>query len=105
MPLKTISVTQQTANDFTQNVGDKLSGRELGKIVSFEVKGDELIVQISKLGKSVLAYGVEKTEHSGFVARLKSEKIALAHRAFRSEIESKLSKVLKECGAEVSTSP
>ena len=67
--------------------------------------GNAIVVCFSKFGKSELTYDVTSAAKSGpdgpLQARLVNEKIALAHRAFRSDIEGKLKKVLLACGAKV----
>lgn len=77
-----------------------LSGRKLGSMVSFELSKNELVVIISKLGKSKLSFSVngsgEKT-----VFDLESEKIALSHRALKDSVIEKLGKVIVESGGKI----
>jgi hypothetical protein len=105
MTIKTIAFTQKSSQEFVSQVSALLAGRELGKIVSLTAQGNAIVVCFSKFGKSELTYDVAGAPNSGssgiMTATLVSEKIALAHRAFRSDIEGKLKKVLIACGAKL----
>lgn len=111
MTLQTFHASDGTFHQLLSDVRNAISGRELGKIVSFEAppesscapgSGFALKVVISKVGTSYLNFQITPmASGSGFLARLESEKIALAHRPFRSDIESKLARVLTSCGATV----
>jgi hypothetical protein len=105
MTIKTIAFTQKSSQEFVSQVSAQLAGRELGKIVSLAAQGNAIVVCFSKFGKSELTYDVAVAANSGssgiMTATLISEKIALAHRAFRSNIEGKLKKVLIACGAKL----
>lgn len=105
MTIKTIEIPSKSAQDFVHQVSSQLAGRELGKIVSLTAPGNAIVVCFSKFGKSELTYDVTSAAKSGpdgpLQARLVNEKIALAHRAFRTDIEGKLKKVLLACGAKV----
>lgn len=99
--MKSIELEAQAPQAFIQSVRAALEGREIGKIASFRVSDTEIAVVFSKLGTTELVYEV-KPKGSGFVATLKSEKVAFAHRAFRTDIEAKLRKIMEKCGAKVS---
>jgi hypothetical protein len=98
--IKSFSVQSGSANDFVKKVTNSLSERELGKIASLSLSGEDVIITFSKLGKSEVIFSLNNDE-SGFKCIHKSEKISFAHKAFRSDIEEKLSKVLELNGAEV----
>jgi hypothetical protein len=98
--IKSFSVSSGSANDFIQKVTDSLSGRELGKIASVTLSGENVIITFSKLGKSEVIFNLNK-ETNGFKCTHLSEKISFTHKAFRSDIEGKLSKVLELNGAKV----
>ena len=105
MTIKTIAFTQKSSQEFVSQVSSQLAGRELGKIVTIAAHANTIVVCFSKFGKSELTYDVAGAPDSGgsglIAATLVSEKIALAHRAFRSDIEGKLKKVLIACGAKL----
>lgn len=98
--IKSFSIPDSNIQDFVQQVTASLAGRELGKLASLSFAGQNLTIVFSKLGKSELVYSIEAMG-SGFKCVHRSEKIALTHRPLRSEIESKLSKVLESSGARV----
>ena len=98
--IKSFSVQSGSANDFVKKVTDSLSGRELGKIASVSLSGEDVIITFSKLGKSEVIFSLNKNDN-GFKCIHKSEKISFTHKAFRSDIEGKLSKVLELNGAKV----
>lgn len=98
--IKSFSVNSGSANDFVKKVTDSLSGRELGKIASVTLLGENVIITFSKLGKSEVIYSLNKNE-TGFQCVHKSEQISFTHKAFRSNIEGKLSKILELNGANV----
>lgn len=79
---------------------NNLSGRKLGSMVSFELDTNELVVVISKLGKSKLNFSVNKAgQNTEF--NLASEKIALSHRALKDSVIEKLEKVIVESGGKI----
>ncbi|MCA2961623.1 MAG: hypothetical protein IOD12_15340 [Silvanigrellales bacterium] len=100
--MKTIESETQGPQAFIDGVRAALEGREISKIASFRVSATEIAVIFSKLGTTELVYDV-KPKGSGFVASLKSEKVAFTHRAFRADIEGKLRKVMEKCGAKVAS--
>lgn len=114
MSLQSFQASDLKFHQFLSAVRHAIGGRELGKIVNLEAppesscapgSGFTLRVMISKMGTSHLNFQVSPaSDGAGFTARLESEKIALAHRPFRSDIESKLARVLTSCGATVNSS-
>lgn len=98
--MKTIESESQSPQAFIDGVRAAIEGREIAKIASFRVSPTEIAVVFSKLGTTELVYDV-KTKGAGFVASLKSEKVAFAHRAFRADIEGKLRRVMEKCGAKI----
>jgi hypothetical protein len=78
-----------------------LGGRELGKMVSFDLRDDQLVVTISKFGTSTLQFKCEKTKDS-WEFQLGQQKIAFAHRAFESDVKSKILKVIESIGGKIS---
>jgi hypothetical protein len=86
--------------EFLAKVEAAIEGREIAKIVSFKGSPSEIVVIFSKLGTTEIKYEV-KPDGQGFAATLKSEKIALAHRPFKADIESKLMGVMERIGARV----
>lgn len=66
-----------------------LSGRKLGQMVSIQPDGELIKVTISKLGTSTIHFA-RKARDGGQEWCLDSEKIALSHRAFKSDVMEKL---------------
>jgi hypothetical protein len=74
-----------------------LGGRELGKMVAFDLREDQLVVTISKFGTSTLEFSCQKTK-DGLEFCLGSQKIAFAHRAFEADVKAKILKVIESIG-------
>ena len=81
---------------------EELGGRELGKLLSFEVSGNDLTVTISKLGTSVIEFSGH-TKDGGIEYDMSREKIAFAHKAFKGDVMAKLCKVIEKVGGTVIT--
>jgi hypothetical protein len=81
-------------------IKNTMGSRQLAQVVSFELDSSDLIVTISKLGKSTLTF--ERISHDGGCQyELKKEKIALAHRPMKSEVTSKILKVIEKSGGKI----
>lgn len=77
-----------------------LGGRELGKMVSFDLTDKQLEVTISKFGTSKLVFDqIPNGEKLEF--KLMSEKIAFAHRAFKDEVKNKICNVIEQVGGKI----
>ena len=98
--VQAIKVSGKSPREFVDIVQSALQERELGKIASISLEGSDIAVIFSKLGKSQILFAISEADGS-FEAKHKSEKIALAHRALRSQIEGKVEKILQKCGAEI----
>ena len=79
---------------------DVMGGRELAKIVSFDLANDQLTVTIKKVGKSILTFSADQSD-SGVECSLVKEKIALSHKAFKGEVTKKIFKVIEKAGGVV----
>lgn len=88
----------------TKAVADRilkeLGARELGKILTLDMKKDLLSVTISKLGTSVLEFKVTSKD-GGWQFDLASEKIAFTHRAFKDDVKDKFCKVIEKTGGKL----
>ena len=103
MAIRSFSFDNADPAAFARAFTAALQGRELGRILSLTATPQSLVIKMSKLGTSELTYAVTQAADGRRTATLNHEKIALAHRAFRSEIERKLGKVLASCGASLVT--
>jgi hypothetical protein len=83
-----------------EKIKTALGGRELGKMVSFDQKGNEMIVTISKFGTSTLTFA-KKASADGCHLKLENEKIAFAHKALKGEVTEKIVKVIQQAGGTV----
>lgn len=84
-----------------QDIQNALIGRKLGKLVTFDLHDNDLTVTIHKMGKSHLEFSYKNTINGKMEWELTSEKIALAHRAFKNEVMEKLIKIVNSIGGEV----
>jgi hypothetical protein len=82
---------------------EAMGGRQLAKMVHFDMNGSELVVTISKLGTSTLHFACDKTPKGCHFA-LSKEKIALAHRPLKGEVTEKIMKVIEKAGGQISGS-
>ena len=85
---------------FVKKVRRVLMKSELGKVASFEEKGDQITITFSQLGKSHIYFDVEQEENA-FLAKKTKEKIAFTHGAFRKDVEKRLSDLIVKLGAEM----
>ncbi len=83
-----------------EKIKNALGGRELGKMVSFDHVGNQMVVTISKFGTSTLTFST-KPASTGTHLILDKEKIALAHRPLKSEVTDKIVKVIQQAGGTV----
>lgn len=100
--IKSFKVSQGSASEFIKNVTESLATRELGKIANISMINEKIVIRFSKLGKSEVFFSLTK-QPNGFECIHESEKISLTHRAFRTDIETKLAKVLEQNGAIITT--
>jgi hypothetical protein len=98
--MKSIELETMLHTEFVEKLKAALAGREIAKIVSFRTAPEEITVIFSKLGTTEIKYQVV-SKASGFVATLATEKVALAHRPFKSEIQAKLVSAMQKIGAKV----
>jgi hypothetical protein len=87
-------------NDTDSVIGDlkkSLSGRKLGEMVAIDKDGKDVVVKISKLGTSTITFS-PKQATGGQEWSLKSEKIALSHRAFKDDVLAKLNSIVEGIG-------
>lgn len=98
--MKAFTVSNESPLVFAARVSEALKGRSLGSIVSVEGRPDAFLVRFDRLGKSEVEYRVV-ADGPGFRATVAKESIAFAHRAFRSDIEGRLVKLVEKLGAKV----
>lgn len=96
-----IHFQENDPNIIIENLKEAMGGRALAKIVSFDLKGEDLTVTLSKLGKSTLFFSGQKAE-DGYSFALTKEKIALAHKALKGEVTEKIVRVIEKAGGSVS---
>lgn len=78
-------------------IKEAMGDRQLGKMVSFDLSGDEMVVTISKLGTSTLHFKYsQNVQGTHFV--LAKEKIALAHRPMKADVSAKVLNVIQKAG-------
>ena len=70
-------------------------------MLEFKLKDGHLGITIKKMGTSYLFFTRESNERQ-LVWKLKTEKIALTHRAFKGDVMEKLTKVISQTGGSIS---
>ncbi len=92
-----IFFSEKDPEKILKSLDEAMGDRALSKIVSFHLSGNTLTVKLSKLGTSTLEFKQElKDEGSQFLQT--KEKIALSHKALKSEVTSKIIRVIKKAG-------
>ncbi len=94
------SFEDTTPQEVIQRLTDGLEDRGLGRLVNFDLSESELVVTIRKLGRSRLVFDVESGDH-GHQFSLREQRIALAHRAFRSKVEALIKDVVDNIGGRI----
>ena len=74
--------------------------RQLAQMVDFTLVDGDLLVTISKLGKSTLSFKRQETTN-GCQFKLEKEKIALAHKPLKNDVKGKILKVIERAGGEI----
>jgi len=97
-----IFFTEKSTDNIVNALTDAMGGRQLGKMVSFDVQSDQMIVTISKLGTSTLTFGRKETA-DGTEFNLSQEKIALTHRPMKNEVKDKILKVVQKAGGKIAS--
>ncbi len=92
-----ISFKEKDPKVVIKKIEEAMVGRPLASIVSFDLKGSGLRITISKLGQSFLDFDV-LSNASGTQFKLKSEKIAFTHRAFKNEVTEKITHLVEKAG-------
>ena len=100
--LVNITYKEGSPEEILSAIKEKLGGRKLGKMVTFELEGADLTVTIKKMGTSHLNFKNYSADN-GVEWRLEKEKIALSHRAFKSEVLEKLTHVVEQTGGEIAS--
>lgn len=96
-----VTFDEKDRNKILTAIREAMGGRKLGDMVNFNLKPGTLEVVISKLGTSTLTFAESETG-AGYIYQLSTEKIALAHRAFKDEVTQKILKVIEQAGGKVS---
>lgn len=95
-----INFPEKNLGNIIDKIKTALGNRELGKMVSFDRQGDEMVVTISKFGTSTLHFACKETA-DGSQLTLGKEKIALAHKPLKNEVTDKIVKVIQQAGGSV----
>lgn len=85
------------AQGVLQSIRQALTGRKLGEISTLKLSGATLTVTISKVGTSVLTFTLAPSG-ADTLAELTGEKLALAHRPFRGEVQDKVFRLVERAG-------
>ncbi len=95
-----VTFPEKNLGTIVEKIKTALGGRELGKMVSFDQNGQEMVVTISKFGTSTLTFNCASTA-DGCKLTLGKEKIALAHKPLKNEVTEKIIKVIQQAGGNV----
>ena len=95
-----VTFPEKNLGTIVDKIKSALGGRELGKMVSFDHSGNEMVVTISKFGTSTLHFDCKETPN-GCQLTLGKEKIAFAHKPLKNEVTEKIIKVIQQAGGSV----
>lgn len=95
-----ITFSEKNPEKILKTIQDTMGSRSLSKMVSFAMDDGELVVTISKLGKSRLIFALGD-EEEGTQFHLSEKKIALAHKAFEGEVTDKILRVIEKSGGTI----
>ncbi len=95
-----VNFPEKNLGAIIDKIKNALGGRELGKMVSFDQQGDEMVVTISKFGTSTLHFACKETPN-GSQLTLGKEKIAMTHKPLKNEVTDKIVKVIQQAGGTV----
>lgn len=94
------SFNSKTASQVLDLVKEGLGGKELGKILKFDLNDNTLTVTISKFGTSELVFAFQD-KGTGVQFSLEHQKIAFTHKAFQGDVIEKLTEVIQKAGGKV----
>ncbi len=95
-----IRFSEKDPKKIITKIKETMGDRKLGQMVDFIQEGNDVVVTISKMGTSKLTFA-HKTAGEGSELTLASEKIALAHKAFKDEVKEKIIAVIQKAGGTV----
>lgn len=87
--------------EIMHKVSDRLVGRKLGSMVKLDMKGDDLLITIKKLGTSTLEFKRQKSDMLEW--KLSTERLAMAHRPFKDDVIERLTRVVQQVGGDILT--
>ena len=87
-------------DEFVKKFTENIKSRAIGEFLNIEHSGNDLVITINKLGTSVLRYKIEGNGAGCKIVPVE-EKIAWAHKAFKSEMEDKLIKTIEKLGGKI----
>jgi hypothetical protein len=93
-----------TAVQVLELVQNGLGGKDLAKILKFDLSPDALTVSISKFGTSELVFSYKEKASGGVHFDLAHQKIAFAHRAYQGDVMEKLAKIITDAGGKIKES-
>lgn len=97
-----INFKEQDPQKIVAELHSALGGRKLASILDLSLVGKDIHVTIKKLGTSTLEFTHNPSVKSGLEWELSAEKIALTHKAFKTEMIAKLTKIIENIGGVVS---
>jgi hypothetical protein len=87
----------KTPDAILRSIQDQLRGRKLGDLSTLTLRNNQLTVTISKLGTSTLTFLVQPRGADTDIS-LTQEKLALTHKPFRAEVETKVLRLVERAG-------
>lgn len=96
--MRGFAVPHLTPGAFVEKVRSAVADQDLDQMVRVTLRGDELVVSISRLGRSELRYRLTP-ERDGFRADLVAQRAAPLHTLYRQAFEETLAGLLDRVGA------
>ena len=93
-------VPHVTADAFLERVRSAMAAHQLDGMVEVAQRGDELVVTITRLGRSELRYRLSR-DGDGFRAVMVRHRVAPLHVLYQQAFEDTLGELLRDVGATV----
>lgn len=81
-------------------IQNTIKGRKIGEMLSFDLNGERMAIQVSQMGTSTLEFTYQPKDE-GLLFELSTEKIAFAHKPFMGEMRQKLNNIITTSGGEI----
>ena len=94
-----VQFADKDVKQILERVQKNLEENSLRKLVRFSLEGENLVLIVSKLGKSYVTLSSEDSQEGGLIFSVSHEKILPHHKVLKPMVIGELKKVLVKSGA------